>query len=297
MKRKQKTFFGLLGLSLVAAMTGFAATIPIPGANATTATVTDTITVRVIAPQIDVSVVTPKDGDTYVRPSQAVNVEFAHVNDLTITLKVVDQDGVEHTYDFGSYTSDGSADSVIAAIDLESYGYGDYTLTAHGTNTDGIFDEESVEFRYLPITSDVDEEEETGKIFVDLDYDEAIVCSADINIYNGNTLVVPPSPLHVNAPTAHVEIPVEKLESGSYRVETIAYDCPTNPDDEPQPLPFPAEDNFDYEKTPVPDTGSFFMGLNISKTDYLVTALIVFFAFSMLSLGIIIKGKKNNKRR
>ena len=296
MKRTQKTIFGLLGLSVVAAMTGFAATIPIPGANATTASITDTITVRVVAPNIDVSVVSPKDGDTYVNPTQAVNVEFAHVNDLTITLKVVDQDGVEHTYNFGSYTSDGSADSVLTTIDLETYGYGDYTLTAYGTNTDGIFDEESVEFRYLPIDTDIDEEEETGKIFVDLNYDAAIVCSADINIYNGNTLVVPPSPLHVDAPQAHVEIPLEKLESGSYRVETTAYDCPA-PGSDPQPLPFPSESNFDYEKTPVPDTGSFFMGLNISKTDYLVTALIVFFAFSLLSLGIVIKGKKNNKRR
>ena len=213
MKRTQKTVFGILGLSLVAAMTGFAATIPIPGANAVTASVTDTITVRVIAPQIDVSVVTPKDGDLYVNPTQSVNVEFAHVNDLTITLKVVDQDGVEHSYNFGNYTSDGSADSVLTTIDLETYGYGDYSLTAYGINDDGIFDEETVEFRYVPVDTDVDEEEETGKIFVDLNYDETIVCSADINIYNGNTLVVPPSPLHVDAPQAHVEMSLNHSHS------------------------------------------------------------------------------------
>ncbi len=249
-----------------------------------------------LAPNIDVSIVKPTDGDTYVRPSQSVNVEFSNVKTLTISLKVTDQGGVEHNYNLGTYTSDGSADSILTSIDLESYGYGDYILTAHGTDDDGVFDEESVEFQYLPIETKVDEDEETGKVYVTLDYDETIVCSADINIYNGSVLVVPPSPLHVEAPTTHVDIPLEKLESGSYRVVTTAYGCPVNPDDDPTPLPYPSSDSFDYEKTPVPDTGSFFMGLNISKTDYLVTALIVFFAFALLALGIIVKGKKNNKR-
>ena len=56
MKRRTKQVLGLSGLVGVFAMTAFAATIPAPGASATTNSVTDTIQVRVVGTESDVTV-------------------------------------------------------------------------------------------------------------------------------------------------------------------------------------------------------------------------------------------------
>lgn len=54
-----------------------------------------------------------------------------------------------------------------------------------------------------------------------------------------------------------------------------------------------------YGKEPVivPDTGSFFQGLNITREDYLVTGLIVFMVISAVAFGIVMKNRNNHTSR
>ncbi len=293
MRKTHKKILGFLSLGLVVAMTIFAATLPIPGAKATS-TFTDTITVRVKGYSVNVQITNPGDGAVLVYPDQDVSVNHEHTDNVTITGKYVDENGVETALDFGTHPTTND-DPVVVNVDLDNWGYGEYTIIATGEDPDGLTNTHIIKFKYVPIVAPVTEDPQTGDPSVDLEYDVDNVCSADINVYLGTKLIAPPSPIHVEAPTTHVTIPVEPLETGHYTIVTTAYDC--SPD--PQPLPFPYTDEFDYteDDTPVPNTGSFFMGMNISKSDYLITAIIMFFAFAIVALWIIAKGRKNNKRR
>lgn len=293
MKKTHKRVLGCFSLVVVAAMTVFAATLPMPGASATT-TFTDTITVEVISTSPDVNIRNFDSGKITTETPQEIEIQYSNVDTVTVTVKYVDEDGHETETVIKTYNPDGEPGNDTISYDLP--GFGDYTIILHGEDEQGVSDEDTVTFRYVPIITDTEEDDTTGDIITTLEYQADVVCSADINVYLDNKLIAPPSPIHVSAPTKTVKIPLDDLESGSYKIITTAYDCPA-PGEDPKPLPFPYEDGFDYEKTPVPDTGSFFAGLNIAKTDYLITGLIIFFAFGLLALYIVMKEKKTGKRR
>lgn len=300
MRKTHKRILGFLSLGLVAAMTIFAATLPIPGAKAaTTASVTDVIRVTVVGSQVKIDIVDPSEsGYVYAHPLRSISVDQDNAISVTIRGVYTDEDGNDHPFNIGSYNPTEVHDINTITINLNDYGYGTYTITAEGEDAAGTTDEDVTTFNYVPTKADVDDSDEDGDVYVDLDYEVGVVCSADVNIFLGGNKVTPPSPIHVEAPTTRVQIPVDDLETGDYTVITTAYDCPA-PGEDPEPLPFPYTDSFHHDKEdiPVPDTGGLFMGLNISKTDYLLTAIIVFFAFAILALFIVLKGKKNNKRR
>ena len=300
MRKTHKKILGFLSLGLVAAMTIFAATLPIPGAKAATSTVTDVIRVTVIGSQVKVDIVEPQDNDVvFTSSTQDVTVESQHAKTVTVTGVYTDENGADTPLNIFTYNPANVSDTKTETLDLNTYGFGTYTITAVAEDESGITDEDIKTFTYIPAKADIDDSDEDGEIYVDLDYEDGVVCSADINVFLGGKLVAPPSPIHVTAPTRRVKIPVDNFATGDYTVVTTAYDCPPGPDEDPNPLPFPYTDTFHFEQEdiPVPDTGGLFMGLNISKTDYLLTAIIVFFAFATLALFIVIKGRKTNKRR
>lgn len=305
MRKTHKKILGFLSLGLVAAMTVFAATLPTPGAKATSTSITDTITVTVLGGIPTVTIEDPDDGAIYYTPTQAVNIDYQRTASIKIVGTYTDANNVTTSFDLGNFPTYEVADTLSTTINFNNYGYGKYVLTAIGVDGSGVDAvEDIVSFKYVPLTVDVpDPTPGNDEMPVVLHYDVDNVCAVDINVYLGNVLIAPPSPIHVDAPTTHITISLEQLQSGHYTIESIPYDCPdpSDPSDTPQPLePYAQTDTFDYEKDediPVPDTGGLFMGLNVSKTDYLVTAIIVFFAFAFLALGIVIKGRKNNKRR
>lgn len=45
----------------------------------------------------------------------------------------------------------------------------------------------------------------------------------------------------------------------------------------------------------VPDTGSFFQGLNISREDYLITGLVVFMVIGVVAFGVVARNRRNGK--
>lgn len=327
MEKTQKNILGFLGLLLVAATTVVAACLPLPGASATTS-VTDTVIIRVVgdSPNVDVSGIT--SGTTTTSPNQSVNINYEHVGDFSVTLKYKDKDGTERTYQLIDDNRNYEAGSEGITFDLDkgtySYGgntyplpdvgYGEYVLTATGEGGDGVKDEQSVAFTFIPVTATAKSDDKTGIVTVDLEYngddgispDDNDVVTLVINVYDENGEIISSiSPTTVNAPDTEVELPFgeNNIPSGKYKIEVIAY----NSDNEElykyyytyvkyNTLPVP--DTGGDGDANAPDTGGLFKGLNIAKGDYLITGLGIFFLVGICGAVYIAKsGKKSSKRR
>ncbi len=293
MKRTHKRILGFFGLTLVAITTVFAASLPTPEANAVT-TLTDTISVRVVGAVPDVNLISPEPGSEMVSPSQTIAFDYENVETVTITLKYTDVDGNEYEYILQTYDTDYEAGSITYNLDLSeaNYGYGEYVVTISGDGFDGVKDEDSLSFSYYPVVAESREDEDTGLIYVDLEYEgddgtgTGEVAKIEINVYDedGN-LVTPLSPITVTPPETSVEIPFSDydLPSGTYKIEVVAYD------DEDNELYRAYTLYIVYEAIPVPDTGALFKNLNIAQADYLITGLIAFFAFGLFGIFFIAK--------
>ena len=303
MKKTKKRVLGLLGLVLVIITTIFAAFLPGPEASAEggITSVTDTISVRVVGSVPDVLNVKPINGSVFIYPDQDLSFDYENVEYLTITIRYTDKDDVEHIIpllekgDPESFV-DYIPGSYSTPLDLlaEDYGYGEYRVEIVGIGFNDVKDFETVEFALYPVVGEANEADD-GKVYLDLQYDteNENINTIGINIYdeNGN-LVNVLSPITVNTPDMRVELPFAEnnLPTGNYRIEITAYNA------EGEALYKPYITYYCYEMIPVPNTGALFSNLNISRTDYLVTGLIIFFLAAILGIVFIVKGRSNKSR-
>ncbi len=303
MKKTKKRVLGLLGLVLVVITTIFAAFLPSPEASAegSITSVTDTISVRVVGSVPDILNVKPINGSVFIYPDQDLSFDYENVEYLTITIRYTDKDDVEHIIpllekDDPESFVDYIPGSYSTPLDLlaEDYGYGEYRVEIVGIGFDDVKDFETVEFALYPVIGEANEADD-GKVYLDLQYDteNENINTIGINIYdeNGN-LVNVLSPITVNAPDMRVELPFAEnnLPTGNYRIEITAYNA------EGEALYKPYITYYYYEMIPVPNTGALFSNLNISRTDYLVTGLIIFFLAAILGIVFIVKGRSNKSR-
>lgn len=303
MKKTKKRVLGLLGLVLVIITTIFAAFLPGPEASAEggITSVTDTISVRVVGSVPDVLNVKPINGSVFIYPDQDLSFDYENVEYLTITIRYTDKDDVEHIIpllekDDPESFVDYIPGSYSTPLDLlaEDYGYGEYRVEIVGIGFNDVKDFETVEFALYPVVGEANEADD-GKVYLDLQYDteNENINTIGINIYdeNGNLANVL-SPITVNTPDMRVELPFAEnnLPTGNYRIEITAYNV------EGDALYKPYITYYYYEMIPVPNTGALFSNLNISRTDYLVTGLIIFFLAAILGIVFIVKGRSNKSR-
>lgn len=303
MKKTKKRVLGLLGLVLVIITTIFAAFLPGPEASAEggITSVTDTISVRVVGSVPDILNVKPINGSVFIYPDQDLSFDYENVEYLTITIRYTDKDDVEHIIpllekDDPESFVDYIPGSYSTPLDLlaEDYGYGEYRVEIVGIGFNDVKDFETVEFALYPAVGEANEADD-GKVYLDLQYDtkNENINTIGINIYdeNGN-LVNVLSSITVNAPDMRVELPFAEnnLPTGNYRIEITAYNA------EGEALYKPYIAYYYYEMIPVPNTGALFSNLNISRTDYLVTGLIIFFLAAILGIVFIVKGRSNKSR-
>lgn len=303
MKKTKKRVLGLLGLVLVIITTIFAAFLPGPEASAEggITSVTDTISVRVVGSVPDILNVKPINGSVFIYPDQDLSFDYENVEYLTITIRYTDKDDVEHIIpllekDDPESFVDYIPGSYSTPLDLlaEDYGYGEYRVEIVGIGFNDVKDFETVEFALYPVVGEANEADD-GKVYLDLQYDteNENINTIGINIYdeNGN-LVNVLSPITVNTPDMRVELPFAEnnLPTGNYRIEITAYNA------EGEALYKPYITYYYYEMIPVPNTGALFSNLNISRTDYLVTGLIIFFLAAILGIVFIVKGRSNKSR-
>lgn len=298
MKKTKKRVLGLLGLTLVAITTIFAAFLPGPGASAEggITTVTDTISVRVVGSQPAVRII-GLDEKEVVYPDQPFSVEYENIYDASVTLTYTNQEGETTTYDLGGFVPDyNNGEPKEYPLDLSDYGYGYYLVkvVGNGFGADNIA-EDLKAFTYYPVTGEASEDESDGLVYLHLHYDteNENISTIGINIYDeSGNLVGVISPITVNSPDTKVELPFSEndLATGNYRIEITAYD-PTG-----VALYKPYITYYYYETIPVPDTGGLFKNLNISRADYVITGVLIFLSAAVLGIIFVAKGKNNKKR-
>ena len=311
MKKTQKQVLGFLSLGVVAAMTAVAIALPSPGASAVSS-VTDTIVVRVLAGTPDVNIGGITSGAAFADSKQTISVAYENVTNVTAVLKYTDLDGNEKTIEIANEDLDINVPGYLTFdIDFSDaeYGYGDYTLTVTGMGDDGNRDEDIITFSYIPFTADLNEDEDSNKTSVDLDYTpddgtgtgENSVAKFVIEVYDGEgNLVSPLSPITVLPPETNVEIPFYNydLAPGKYTIKITAY----NRNDEALSVNYLYKVIDDKKVIPVPDTsapdtGGLFRNLNISQADFLITGLIVFFMVGIAGIVFVARRDKKSLRR
>lgn len=301
MKKTKKRVLGLLSLVLVAIVTVFAALLPSPGTSAATNSVTDTIVVRVVGDVPRVEITGLESGADITKPDVSFTFDYENVEYVNVYLYYTDDQGITHQYTivdsfFADYEPGTYQPPITLDLLAEDYGYGYYVVEVEGIGYNGVIDTDLIDFTFYPVTGEIDESEDDGLTYLDLNYDTSNeeIDTIKINIYdeNGN-LVSEISPITVEAPGERVELPFSEnnLPTGNYRIEITAYnDAGELLYGKPYTL------YYYYEAIPVPDTGALFENLNISKTDYLITGLLIF--LSAAGLGIVFVAKnKNSKAR
>ncbi|MBR3332118.1 hypothetical protein IKG28_00575 [Candidatus Saccharibacteria bacterium] len=291
MKRQRKRVFGLFGLVLVAVMTFFAAHLPSPGASALS-DITDTIIVRVVGDTPDVTINAPVNGAIFLDPEQMIKIYRENVHTVEFKLTYINVDGEEQTDTIAKVFPDYDPGENNVYLNLDDYGgYGNFTLTVIGTGYDGVKDTEIVEFSYEPLTASIVEDEETGLPYIVVDYDENKVSKMVSYVYYNGQIVTPPSPIIINAPDKKALLDLEGKPEGIYTIKTIAYDL------DGKKIDRVIINTYERKLTPVPDTGGLFKNLNISREDSLITGAIAFFGFAIMALWIVVKGKRDNRKR
>lgn len=310
MKGKKKKFLGLLGLFLVVATTTFAALIPLPGANAEEQrctgdcrefSATDKVVVRVVGGKPLVKFTSPESGLLTREPNISLGFDYENVDGATVQVEYTGIDGIKHVYDsFDYFKADYNPGSKSYELNLDTdprFGRGDYVVhvKGNGYGAENI-SEDVIEFTYTTHTGGAWQDPETGKVVVDpgVEPDDRRVDHVEANVYDedGN-LVDELSPTEFKEPFDPQELDFSKhdLPSGWYTVEIIQYD--QYGDQVGQPRYF----TFWYERPiAVPNTGDFFAGLNISRTDYLLTGLIVFGLAAGLGLFFVVRGRKEKAK-
>ncbi len=258
-------------------------------------------------PAPKVQIVEPTNGAITSDAEQNITIDHEDVTKLTITIKRTDKDGVEHTkiVEVDTALEPGTTSLPYNLNDQTDpdFGYGVYTITVVGTNAGEVVSEQSISFEFLPVTVDTTRDPETGDADVTLDYDEdnngidhfvIIIKDSDGNPIDG----IPP--IIVTPPETKLTIPFSKygLPEGKYIIETTAYDADGNALYTPYNTVFKytLEPEPEHEDIPVPNTGGFLKNLNISRTDYLVTGLIIFFTFGIGGLVFVIRGRNSDGR-
>lgn len=302
MEKTKKNILGLLGLFLVAAVTTFAALLPLPGANAvnSASSVTDNVSVRVVGDTPKVGLTSPENELITKDPNQTISFDYENVSRVTVEITYEDLEGNIHTYQLDNFDADYNAGSKSYTLNLdedERFGYGDYTVrvVGDGYGAENV-DEDVIAFHYSHHIGGVDESSD-GTVTVDpgVDPEDERITRVEINVYNeAGEIVNELSPVDITAPFDPVELPfAEKgLPTGWYTIEITEYDSEGNIIHQRDFRIYYEAPEIPVPSAGAPDTGGLFAGLNISRADYLITGLIIFGLTALASLICVIRGRR-----
>ncbi|MBO4276640.1 hypothetical protein J5868_02995 [Candidatus Saccharibacteria bacterium] len=284
MKKTQKTIFGFLGLLTVVAMTVIAAVIPSPGASANS--MTDTINVRVVGSVTNVKFKKPSENTITTNDVISFAFDYENASSARLALSYTNKNGDTVSLpDYESYPDlDYGAGTENGSFNIPAHGlsYGKYVLSLYAKGAEGtevFYDSVSVE--YIPVIAEAEQNEDDG--LVDLDLSDFTDEVEKVDIYVDGELIATVDKKDFDET---VKLDFGERTSGEYKIEVIAKDA------ENKTLYKAYEINVHYEGLEAPNTGFFFQGLNISKEDYLITGLIIFFVFGVVAFGIVARGSK-----
>ncbi len=284
--RKAKKLLGFACLAAVGLMTAVAYCLPTPEAAAQAADVNINVTVR--ESHASVHLVTPKDGDQTVRDELAISTDYTETLKIEYSLVYTAPDGHQQTFDLPSYTPAAQDGTHDFTVDLSSYGFGNYTLTAKITGVGGVTFEDAVKFEYCAVIVEQIGTDEWGNPIVKI-YANPKVAGLTIPVYDENGKALAATPLRV----ADHEFDASHIATVTIPMDT--YSAPAG-DYLGLALPYDAADNllknypFEFTYTPVvkvPNTGLTLSNLNITKADYLLTGLVMFGAVAGFAIFLV----------
>ena len=297
MKKTHKRMLGFFGLSLVAMMTVVAATMPTPGVLAVASpSAVDTLTVIVVGSAPRGNIVSPENGARVTNPTQPLTVNYEKIKEITVYVNYIDEDGHETGNHILYHESDlDLSPGVIEqnlALGAGGNGYGQYVISVVGVDEDdNEVPLDEVTITYLPIKAEAVQNEQDGMVDLRITDYEDDVESIDVYLDGVKLATIPKANLD-----KVTKLDFGDRESGTYTLDLRARYA----DGSVVHVPEGVEVEFDsmfVPETDVPDTGRFFQNLNISKEDYLVTGLIMFFVFGIVAFGIVTSNRRNTIKR
>ncbi len=302
MKKQTKRVLGFCGLAVVGITTAIAATLPAPTTAATDgeSSQTDTVVVRVVSDTPDVNIGGITSGATIINPEQTFNVDYSDgVDTVKVVLTYTDIYGNTDTYDFGTKDVDFTGGVWSIPVDLTTlvgegglhFNYGHYKLTAVGTGFSGVTDTDVLEFDYAAATMTDGGVDENGNVIADIESDGKF--AMEIVPYDKDENIIDCARVSLARGTTRATLPFGDcgLPSGTYKLVLNSLDANGN-------IISSYAITIDYtapEVVVVPDTGNITMGLNISRTDYLITGLVVFGMIALTGIVMVVRRKKHNK--
>ena len=313
MRKTHKKILGFAGLGLVAATTAVAATMPSPIAAAI-AGGTDVIQIRVVPSNPDISIVV-ETSDIVTDSTYDFGIQYNDLAHYEVELVNYNEDGEElYRNIIWSEDLDGSEGAKAFSLNLASYGgYGNFVITARGRTAAGVEMEQNLSFAYIVGNENATTNPDNGEATVDATVPDDTATEIDTNIYSpdgtlarilktdittGITSVYDPSgnllfTIADSYKDGKLIIPMEGLPyADNYKAKIVFRN------DLGKQVGGVILVRIDHKgrEIIVPDTGSFFQGLNISREDYLITGLIAFMVIGVVAFGIVRRAHTNNRK-
>lgn len=300
MKIARKHALGLGCLAIVGAITAFAFTLP-TGAVSIGGEVE--ITVEVYSSSSETLINKPQDGEIFSEPQITFSEMHSHARTVNYYLKKLNADGsIEWKKEITDQRISGMdvSGTTTFTLDMNDWGgTGVYVFETELVGTDNTTHTDHVQFTYAAITAEEPEVSPTGaSVKYRVDYTPGVKSFTYQLFDANNNAISEPITVNTDDPDAggymDIEIDVTNLnmETGKYQILTVGF----------------SEENgagqtigsslvkFDYtapDSPNVPDTGSLFTSLNISRADYLITGILGFTGISIAALFVVLKSKKS----
>ena len=308
MQISKKHLLGIGGLAAVAAMTAYASTIPTPDAGAVSAATGQVkVSVNIYGEDPEVRITTIKDGDTFVDGNITIGAIYVVAESLDYKLCKNYGTPDEYCADLGAngtYHPETVPESGERAFDFDldsdpKLGFGDYVLTVTNHSYGGAIVEDAVSFKYVPLKMTTVGTAENGDPIVEVEYGpkigsfdlqakdkdgkplfgEAINIKVDNPGVAGKKQVTLPFASYGAVSGDYVVTAQGRGLDGALYAKQFAYtDVVYRAPDAPE----------------VPKTGGLFESLNIAKSDYIITGVIVFALATALAIRTL---KKRSNRR
>lgn len=301
MEKTKKKILGFICLVATVAITIVAATLP--NANSSAVGTTTKITMRVVGPVPNIDITKSPESiiespiPIVIDPIQAITFICEHVDPVNAGIIYRPFSSATPTVSEEIFSSSENYEPCehILNLNLDDYGYGNFIVNVQGDGDSG-FDEDSVTFDYSSLAITAEQKEPGEDPIVELFYDDEVVDKIILTVYDENGNIVPGlENIEVPSGTHEVELPFAEndVKSGNYIVKATPYDEDGNI------VPNKAQDSLTYiaPDLEVPNTGGPLGMLNLSRSDYLMTGVIVFITFGAGAIFFLKKSKKTTKKR
>ena len=300
--RKTAKIIGALGIVGAISLGVFTAVSPARAVDLVESPTSTDVTVElVVTGEVpEVTIQSPYDGQNIVGLTIPVSTVYSDASRLIYTLTYVAADGTTTDYTLPKIptTDYGTASGTNnISIDVNDYGgkYGDYILSVRADGAGSTTD--SVAFKLIAFDFVVKGyEENTGNPIVTVLESPGVYKSLfQVFDADGNAIFDSPIELILNGSgTTDLTLPLASygVASGKYTIVATPYDASGNIIDVNRSRAV----NYEAPEAPeVPDTGSIFGGLNLSKSDLVSTGVALLFVCSFFGIMIIVRKNKNQK--